>query len=203
MTLNIYLDSDFMSFSPIQQQNEYVILVDKNNKEIGTQEKIKAHELAQCHRAFSVFIYRLNSDTQEIEVLLQQREQNKYHCGGLWTNTCCGHPRPGEETVQAGQRRLFEEMGIEHNKLELISQFHYVAEFSNGLTENEMDHVLIGKFAQSQNQSIHLNPVEASDARWITFDALETELDKSPEDFTPWLAQALQQVKSHLLSLNA
>lgn len=182
-------------------KNEYVILVDGNNKEIGIQEKIKAHELAQCHRAFSVFIYRTNPQTQQIEILLQQREQNKYHCGGLWTNTCCGHPRPGEEVVAAGQRRLFEEMGMIHHHLKLIGQFHYIAKFSNGLTENEMDHVLIGQFNQSQNQEIKLNPLEASNARWATLEDLDTELKNNPEKFTPWLPQALESFSTYLKNL--
>lgn len=194
-----------MSLNSTQEQNknnppieEYVILVDENNNEIGTQEKIKAHELAQLHRAFSVFIYRTHPETQKIEILLQHREQNKYHCGGLWTNTCCGHPRPGEEIVEAGQRRLFEEMGIRHNKLKLIGQFHYIAEFTNGLTENEMDHVLIGEFNQSENKAIELNPIEASDAQWVTPENLNIELKNNPEKFTPWLAQALEHFNTHI-----
>lgn len=181
--------------------NEYVILVDENNKEIGIQEKIKAHKLAQCHRAFSVFIYRMNPQTQQIEFLLQQREQHKYHCGGLWTNTCCGHPRPGEEVVAAGQRRLFEEMGIVHHHLRLIGQFHYIAKFSNGLTENEMDHVLIGEFNQSENKTIQLNPIEASDARWVTSENLNSQLANNPEKFTPWLAQALASFATYMKNL--
>ena len=177
---------------------EYVILVDNNNQEIGTQEKIKAHQLAQCHRAFSIFIYRTNLKTNQLEILLQQREQNKYHCAGLWTNTCCGHPRPGEEVVAAGQRRLFEEMGIKHNKLNLINTFHYIAELDNGLTENEIDHVLIGEFNKAENSEIKLNPIEASDARWVTPNNLNQEIKANPELFTPWLNQALEGFSSYL-----
>ena len=103
---------------------EQVILVDENDNAIGSQEKIKAHELAQRHRAFSVFIYRKTNN--ETEILLQKRNAEKYHCGGLWTNSTCGHPRPNEETVTAGQRRLFEEMGIKAT-LEEIGVFEYIA----------------------------------------------------------------------------
>lgn len=165
---------------------EYVILVDTNDNPIGQQEKLKAHELSQCHRAFSVFIYRLN-EQQEIETLLQQRHEEKYHCGGLWTNTCCGHPRPGEITSDAASRRLFEEMGIQ-SELKEIGVFHYVASFNNGLTENEVDHVFIGTMNE---KPIQPHPNEINSYRWITLEHLRVELQESPKQFTPWLKQAL------------
>lgn len=165
---------------------EYVILVDINDTQIGQQEKLKAHELAQCHRAFSVFIYRENAH-DEVEILLQQRHLNKYHCGGLWTNTCCGHPRPGEKTLEAATRRLFEEMGI-RSDLKEVGVFHYIAPFDNGLTENEVDHVFIGAM---QNEIIHPHPDEIHRYQWMTIDALKTALRKEAKQFTPWLEQAL------------
>ena len=168
---------------------EYVILVDENDAPIGQQEKLKAHEQAQCHRAFSVFIYRMNAQN-EIEILLQQRHLEKYHCGGLWTNTCCGHPRPGEATLDAASRRLFEEMGI-HSQLKEVGAFHYIAPFDNGLTENEIDHVFMGKM---ENEQIIPHPTEIHDYRWITLNNLKTELSENPQLFTPWLQQALNIV---------
>lgn len=164
---------------------EYVILVNENDQPIGQEEKIAAHEQALCHRAFSVFIYR--KPENQTEILLQKRADKKYHCGGLWTNTCCGHPRPKETTIEAGQRRLHEEMGIKAILSE-IGVFHYIAPFDNGLTENEIDHVLIGEL---DNSTITLNPQEASDSRWITAEALQKEMTLKPECFTPWLTKAL------------
>ena len=168
---------------------EHVILVDENDNPLGQQEKLKAHELAQCHRAFSVFIYRMNAQN-EIEILLQQRHLEKYHCGGLWTNTCCGHPRPGETTLNAAARRLFEEMGIQ-SELKEVGVFHYIAPFENGLTENEVDHVLIGTM---EDKKFSPHPEEIHAHRWITLDCLNTELQANPEQFTPWLQQALNIV---------
>ena len=166
-------------------KTEYVILVDENDQAIGQEEKIATHEKALRHRAFSVFIYRHQQD--QIEILLQKRADEKYHCGGLWTNTCCGHPRPGEETIAAGERRLFEEMGIKA-KLREVGVFHYIAPFDNGLTENEIDHVLVSELGDS---TISLNPDEASNYRWITAKDLQQEINSAPADFTPWLAKAL------------
>lgn len=166
--------------------SEFVILVNQDDQEIGQQEKLKAHELAQCHRAFSIFIYRINAKNN-IEILLQQRHPNKYHCGNLWTNTCCGHPRPGETTEAGAKRRLFEEMGI-NSDIKLAGSFHYIAPFSNGLTENEIDHVFIGTM---KNQKIEAHPEEIYSHRWITTKKLEEELRSHPERFTPWLEKAL------------
>lgn len=167
---------------------EQVILVDLYDNPIGVAEKIEAHRQGLCHRAFSVFVYRHHP---EFEVLLQKRAQEKYHSGGLWTNTCCSHPRPGEEVLQAAERRLFEEMGF---RVPLIAtgQFHYIAHFGNGLTENEIDHVLMGELT---DEVIRPNPSEVEDYRWIRLNDLKDELNRNPEHFTPWLLQALQFVK--------
>jgi isopentenyl-diphosphate delta-isomerase len=171
---------------------EQVILVDEHDNPIGTAEKLDAHRKALCHRAFSVFVLR-QADTWE--VLLQQRAQAKYHSPNLWTNTCCSHPRPGENILAAGQRRLNEEMGLSL-ALENIGQFHYIAHFDNGLTENEIDHVLIGHF---DDQPFSPNPAEVQAHHWITIAELKQELQIHPEKFTPWLALALQLVdkKTH------
>ena len=117
---------------------EQVILVDPNDNPIGTMNKMEAHEKAVLHRAFSVFI--LNDKN---EVMLQQRAAHKYHSPLLWTNTCCSHQRVGETNIEAGKRRLFEEMGFTA-KLKELFHFIYKAPFDNGLTEHELDHVMIG-----------------------------------------------------------
>ncbi len=163
---------------------EKVILVDPSGREIGTEEKLTAHRLGKLHRAFSIFIFY--KDAQGIYLLLQQRHPNKYHSGGLWTNTCCSHPRPSEEIIAAGERRLFEEMGI-HAKLSLAGEFQYRAHVGNNLIENEYDHVLVGTVT---SQEIHFDKNEITAVRWVSIDDLETELQKNPEQFTPWFTQA-------------
>ncbi|MCD6040174.1 MAG: idi [Gammaproteobacteria bacterium] len=160
---------------------EQVILVDENDHPIGTTEKLHAHQEGLCHRAFSVFVFHKGL------LLLQQRAKEKYHSPQLWTNTCCSHPRPGEEVITAGQRRLKEEMGIDI-PLQTVGYFHYIAHFNNGLIENEIDHVLVGTIA---HQNIYPNPLEVQNHRWVTRTALEKELAHTPEHFTPWLKQAL------------
>lgn len=173
---------------------EYVILVDEQDREIGLAEKLSAHEKNLLHRAFSVFIFR---EKPQLELLLQQRGLDKYHSPGLWTNTCCSHPREGEETVAAGQRRLREELGLDVS-LEDLGWFHYNAHFPNGLAEHEIDHVLIGTVAD--DIVVKPNPDEVHAFRWITLDDLQSELTSYPERFTPWLEKALALVKFHLKS---
>jgi isopentenyl-diphosphate delta-isomerase type 1 len=171
---------------------EHVILVDENDNQIGIAEKIQAHRDSLRHRAFSVFIFRRHP---ELQLLLQQRADHKYHSGGLWTNTCCSHPRPGEEIVAAGERRLVEEMGI-RAKLESLGWFHYIARFGNGMTENEIDYVLIG-FVDDLAE-FKPNPDEAKAFRWVTLGDLKLEMGVNPEGFTPWLGLALEIVKGKL-----
>lgn len=172
--------------------SEMVILVDDEDREIGLAEKLAAHEQNLLHRAFSAFVFRRGTTLQ---LLLQQRALHKYHCPGLWTNTCCSHPRSGETVVEAGQRRLKEELGIEAH-LEDIGWFKYNAHFSNGLSEHEVDHVLIGYL--TPDQPIKLNPEEVLATRWVTIDELEKEYAANPERFTPWLMLALERVKHAL-----
>jgi isopentenyl-diphosphate delta-isomerase len=164
---------------------EYVILVDETDTEIGTTEKIQAHQQGLLHRAFSVFIF--SPDHQEI--LLQQRAQHKYHSGGLWSNACCSHPRPHEDILIAGKRRLYEELGIVAD-LEDLGSFQYTARFNNGLSENEIDHVLAGTLLDLRE--INPDPNEVQATRWITPAALRQALTNHPEHFTPWLARALE-----------
>ena len=164
---------------------EYVILVDAKDQEIGREEKMAAHAKNLLHRAFSIFVFRQNPQT---EVLLQQRAFDKYHSGGLWTNTCCSHPRPGEAIIAAGKRRLQEEMGFT-TELTDLGWFHYNVPFSNGLSENEIDHVLIGEV--SNDFTFQPNKAEVNDFRWINLEDLKIWLEEKPEDFTPWFALAL------------
>ena len=157
--------------------NDYVILVDENNNQIGLEEKILAHKKNLLHRAFSIFIFNDSS-----EILLQKRAPNKYHSGNLWTNTCCSHPLENLSLVESAKKRLIEEMGIKANLNEVFS-FIYQAEFGNGLSEYEYDHVLFGI---SNNQPI-LNPDEAIDYKWIKISDLKAQIEKNPGNFTVWL----------------
>jgi isopentenyl-diphosphate delta-isomerase len=157
--------------------NDYVILVDENNNQIGLEEKILAHKKNLLHRAFSIFIFN-----DSFEILLQKRAPNKYHSGNLWTNTCCSHPLENLSLVESAKKRLVEEMGINANLNEVFS-FIYQAKFGNGLSEHEYDHVLFGI---SNNQPI-LNPDEAIDYKWIKISDLKAQIEKNPGNFTVWL----------------
>jgi diphosphomevalonate decarboxylase len=168
-----------------------VILVDKNDQVIGQAEKLAAHQQAKLHRAFSVFIYRIHND--EIEILLQQRHPDKYHSGGLWTNTCCSHPAPGEETLPAAQKRLKEEMGI-FAELKHVGEFCYQAKVGNDLIEYEYDHVFIGT---TQDQ-IQVDPNEIINVRWMKLSDLQLDLKIHPEKYTAWFGQALEFVIGEL-----
>lgn len=172
---------------------EQVVLVDKNDTEIGTCEKLAAHIQGKLHRAFSVFILRKHNDN--IEVLLQQRSANKYHSANLWSNTCCGHPRLGEEIIAAAERRLYEEMGL-NASLQEIEQFHYMAKFTAvDLIENELDHVLIG-FTDLNDFPINLDEVQ--NYRWIDLLELYADLQQNPQKYTIWLPQALNLLLQRL-----
>lgn len=164
---------------------EQVILVDNQDQQVGLTGKMHAHQQGLLHRAFSVFVIRYNENN--LEILLQQRKIDKYHCGALWTNTCCSHPRANEEVVCAAQRRLYEEMGL-HIKLKLLNSFIYRAEFANGLIEHEYDHVLIGYY---NDEKIQANPIEVQNYKWVNLEALKLDLLAHPDVYTPWLSPAL------------
>lgn len=177
---------------------EKVILVDEQDRVLGECEKMLAHQNAWCHRAFSIFVFR-KQQLKGIEFLLQQREQNKYHCGGLWTNTCCSHPRPTESVLDAAHRRLKEEMNIQL-PLVLVSAFHYVAHFENGLTENEYDHVLLGEWPVGKDvASIQVDPIEIQDYCWMGTEAIQKHLLENPSRYTPWFRTAFQLVLKALV----
>lgn len=169
-----------------------LILVDEQDTEIGTCEKLAAHQKGLLHRAFSIFILKRHPG-KETEVLLQQRASTKYHSPNLWTNTCCSHPSPGETLLKAALSRLKEEFNLTVSTLRPVGQFHYIAHFNNGLTENELDHVLVGLY---HNEDFSPNPAEIQAYRWVTLSDLQKELSQKPEQFTPWLEKALALVEA-------
>lgn len=165
---------------------EEVILVDEFDKPVGVMEKMEAHRKALLHRAFSVFIFNLKG-----EMLLQRRALSKYHSGGLWTNACCSHPRPHEDTGQAARRRLFEELGFEA-PLEKVFDFTYRSEFDNGLTEYEFDHVYVGY----HDQGICPNPAEVSEVCWVPVEKLVADMEANPSSYTSWFHLALPKIRA-------
>ncbi|MEY3834857.1 MAG: isopentenyl-diphosphate Delta-isomerase [Bacteroidota bacterium] len=171
---------------------EFVVLVDEQDNAIGTMEKQQAHVEGVLHRAFSIFIFN-----SEKKLLLQKRASSKYHCGGLWTNTCCSHPRENETVLDAANRRLEEEMGMSCN-LQSIFSFVYKAEFENGLTEHEFDHVFFGE----SNSTPTLNLEEVEDFRYVGMEELQIEINENPAHFTPWFLIALDRVKEFNATLS-
>jgi isopentenyl-diphosphate Delta-isomerase len=165
---------------------EQVILVDDQDNPIGLMEKLEVHEKAILHRAFSVFIFN-----HQGELLLQQRALSKYHSAGLWTNTCCSHPRPNETTKAAANRRLLEEMGFE-TSLEKVFDFIYLANFDNGLTEHEFDHVFIGFY----EGTILPNTAEVNSFKYISLEEIDTQLINTPDKYTEWFKIAYPKVKA-------
>jgi isopentenyl-diphosphate delta-isomerase len=166
---------------------EKVILVDENDNALGLMEKMEAHEKALLHRAFSVFTFNNKG-----ELLIHQRAHEKYHSGGLWTNTCCSHPREGETTLEAAKRRLQEEMGFVCELNEAFS-FIYKAELDQGLTEHEYDHVFIGEF----NGEPQINPNEVADWKYVDLEMLKQDVDRNPENYTVWFKIALKELEKH------
>ena len=167
---------------------EEVILVNEADEEVGTMEKMEAHRKALLHRAFSVFIFNSHG-----EMLLQQRAMCKYHSGGLWTNACCSHPRPGETVESAASRRTREELGIEPSLIKAFS-FTYRADFDNGLTEHEFDHVFIGRY----DGELMPNPDEVSDICYLRMEDIREDLAANPAKYTEWFKIAFRQVEEYL-----
>ncbi len=165
---------------------EYLTLVDENDREIGTEEKWITHKRGQLHRAVSVFLFNENG-----QMMIQQRALSKYHSGGLWSNACCGHPRPGESPSRAAERRLWEEMGI-RCELEKAFDFIYKAPLDNGLTEYEFDHVFVGEFAGDANP----DPLEVCAWKWVDIPVLMQDITSHPENYTFWFKYMLDRVIS-------
>jgi len=163
---------------------EYVILVDEQDNDIGVMEKLQAHQEGLLHRAFSIFIFN-----DKNELLLQQRAITKYHSAGLWTNTCCSHPRPNETIKDAANRRLFEEMGMSCD-LKIKTNFIYKTPFENGLTEHELDYVLIG----NTNQNPIINKEEVASYKWLSVSDIKKDIVSNPNHYTSWFKIALDKV---------
>jgi isopentenyl-diphosphate delta-isomerase len=166
------------------REMEKVILVNKKDKAIGTEEKLKAHQKGKLHRAFSVVLFNKKG-----EILIQKRAKSKYHSPGLWTNTCCSHPKPNENTKEAAQRRLKEEMGIKTDLKKAFS-FIYKAKLGN-LVEYEFDHVFLGRFDGQPKP----NKKEIEDWQWIKLVDLEKDIKKNPKKYTPWSKIILKKLK--------
>ncbi|MBX2923923.1 MAG: isopentenyl-diphosphate Delta-isomerase [Chitinophagaceae bacterium] len=169
-------------------QTHDIILVNTNDEQVGTMEKMETHRKALLHRAFSVFIFNSKG-----EMLLQQRAKEKYHSPGLWTNSCCSHPRPGEQTIAGAQRRLKEELGF---SVPLVKAFDFIyrAEFDNGLTENEYDHVFLGEY----EGAVVPNPAEVADYHYKPMDEIKAELVSQPEKYTAWFKIAFPKLEAYI-----
>lgn len=165
-----------------------VILVDEKDNQIGSKEKIAAHMEGLLHRAFSIFVF---NDKQEL--LLQKRALKKYHSGGLWSNTCCSHPAPGEDLLESAHCRLIEEMGFDCELKKLFS-FSYKTTLGC-LTENEYDHVILGNFNGTPSPS----PSEAADWKWVNLDELDLDLKKNPQKYTYWFQVALPKLREQII----
>ncbi|WP_316788605.1 isopentenyl-diphosphate Delta-isomerase [Pedobacter frigoris] len=166
---------------------ENVILVDLNDNEIGIMPKMEAHLEGKLHRAFSIFIFNANG-----ELLLQQRAFDKYHSGGKWTNTCCSHPRQGEETIDAAHRRLMEEMGM-NAELRHVFSFTYRADLMDGISEYEFDHVFFGV----SDELPVVNTNEVASYQYIGMETLLEELNTYPEKYTAWLKICFSRVMNN------
>lgn len=167
---------------------EQVILVNEKDEQIGLMPKMEAHEKALLHRAFSVFVFN-----EKDELMLQQRAAHKYHSPLLWANTCCSHQREGETNIDAGKRRLKEEMGFETDLRNVIS-FIYKAPFDNGLTEHEFDHVMVGEY----NGDPVINNEEVMDWKWMPIDAVKQDIQRQPEIYTEWFKIIFDKFYSHI-----
>jgi isopentenyl-diphosphate Delta-isomerase len=172
---------------------EKVILVDEADNVLGEMEKMEAHRKGILHRAFSVFV--MNSKNH---LLLQRRALGKYHSPGLWTNTCCSHPRAGENVPEAAHRRLFEEMGFDC-PLDSVFSFIYHAKFDNGLTEHELDHVLIG----FSDEKPMINTEEVNEFKWMSIPDIATSIRANPEIYTVWFRIAFKKVTEYLNEMKA
>ncbi len=169
-------------------KEENVILVNEADEPIGLMPKMEAHQKAVLHRAFSVFIMNNKGET-----MLQQRAADKYHSPLLWTNTCCSHQREGESNVQAGVRRLQEEMGFSTELQELFS-FIYKAPFDNGLTEHELDHVMMGVYEGVPE----INPGEVADWKWMGLEDIKQDISNNPDSYTAWFKIIFERFYDHL-----
>ena len=170
---------------------DQIILVDTNDAQVGTMGKLETHEKGLLHRAFSIFV-----KNEKGEILLQKRALGKYHSGGLWTNTCCGHPRDGEELASAAHRRLKEEMGFDCPLTE-ISTLIYDVGLDRGLRENEFLHIFVGR----HNTAPVANPEEASGWRWATLGDIVSDVATHPDTYTYWFRVILKKMEENSIAL--
>ena len=168
---------------------ERVIIVDQNNKPLGTMEKMEAHIKGVMHRAFSVFIFNKKG-----ELMLQQRALSKYHSPGQWTNTCCSHPRESEKTIEAAHRRMEEEMGFDTEIQEKFSFTYRSDEVGEGLIEHEFDHVFFGSYEDAPN----INPEEVHTWKFMSMADIEKDIKANPQLYTVWFRIAFDEVMKHL-----
>ena len=182
---NLY---DHISFKNSVLDETFVILVDENDNAIGIMEKIQAHHQALLHRAVSVFIFNSKGDW-----VLQRRALSKYHSGGLWSNACCSHPNPGESSIDAAQRRLMEEMGIDCQINEIFS-FTYKAVLENDLTEYELDHIFVG----ISDASPQINPAEVAEWKAVSFSDLQSDVIQNPDNYTVWFKKLYERVGDYM-----
>lgn len=169
-------------------ETKNVILVDENDVSRGVMEKMEAHQKGELHRAFSIFVFNSKN-----ELLLQRRALNKYHSGGLWTNTCCSHPLPDENIKESAHKRLQEEMGFD---CVLNSAFHFIykTDLDNGLTEHELDHVFIGHY----DSNPIINSEEAMDWQYMAIDEIKENLKINPEQYTVWFKIIFEKVLENI-----
>lgn len=163
---------------------EYVIIVDERDEAVGIGEKVETHRHGRLHRAFSIFVFNSKG-----ELMLQKRADSKYHSNGLWSNTCCGHPRPGESTLTAARRRLREEMGFTCDIQEVFEMLYYV-QLTDEISEYEYDHILVGMF----DGHPQLDETEVEDWKWVNLEALRSDLCVNPQAYTYWLKLFLDTV---------
>ena len=171
--------------------DEQVILVDSSDREKGTMGKEQAHREGRLHRAFSVFLFN-----EAGELLLQRRAAGKYHSAGLWTNSCCSHPRPGETAMEAAVRRTKEEMGITAS-VEKLFDFVYFTPLENGYFEYEFDHVFFGK----TNEQPRPDPAEVMDTKWMSAEAIAADLDANPSAYTFWFQLIFKDIVARMKAL--
>jgi len=169
-------------------KKKQVILVDENDVPRGTMEKMEAHKKGELHRAFSIFVFNSKG-----ELLLQRRAINKYHSGGLWTNTCCSHPQPQENMQESIHKRLHEEMGFSCS-LEKVFHFTYKAELDNGLTEHELDHVFRGYY----NKNPKINIYEVAEWKYMSINKIQQNIILYPEHFTSWFKIIFAKALDHI-----
>jgi isopentenyl-diphosphate delta-isomerase len=172
------------------ERDQEIILVDEDDNQIGFETKLRAHEGGgKLHRAFSIFVFDATG-----KLLLQRRAKKKYHFGGLWTNTCCSHPKKGEKIQDATHKRLRQEFGFDTQLREIFSFLYRASDVESGLTEHEFDHVFYGEF----NGEPRPNPDEIEDWEWVDLTELMKDLESNPQSYTPWFKIAIQGVVENL-----